>query len=174
LTTHDSWRSAVTAMLTSASTSPATKEQVALAGMVGLTLHGDEPRTVVAELLEDHLAPAIHGRHALPASEHQCSLLDDLCGDRGGPDRSSLTRRSASAWIRHYLTMSRLGALRELKLERGDVVDDLDRFVDGEGEVHEMRSRHTVSSIGDDGLVYFKGGNGRCSTPTRLRRVTDW
>lgn len=38
------------------------------------------------------------------------------------------------------------------------------------GQTHTYEDRMVVSSIGADGLVHFKGGNGQFSHPHRLRR----
>jgi hypothetical protein len=38
------------------------------------------------------------------------------------------------------------------------------------GEVRTYEDELVVSSVGADGLVYFKGGNGPCAHPHRLRR----
>jgi hypothetical protein len=40
------------------------------------------------------------------------------------------------------------------------------------GELHEYVSPPMViSSIGSNGLVYFRGGNGQCGWPSSLSRV---
>ena len=80
--------------------------------------------------------------------------------------------RVASAWIDYYLILRSVAALEELRLEAGDRVARLHSVTDPtSGEVHEYEDQLTVSSIGADGLVYFKGGNGQCAHPHRLRRL---
>jgi hypothetical protein len=37
--------------------------------------------------------------------------------------------------------------------------------------LHESLDYRIVSSVGSNGLVYFKGGNGQCGWPANLRRA---
>ena len=84
---------------------------------------------------------------------------------------AGLSRSVASAWIEHYLSVRAARALEELRLRAGDVVDHEHRHVDPTtGEMHVWFQRQTVSSIGRNGLVYFRGGNAQCGWPSQLHR----
>lgn len=148
-------------------TGPATEELLHLAETLGCT-HANEPRGVLVAIVEDHLAPVLHGAAPQPATEKQLAYLDGLGHDR----MSSGTSRSvASAWIDHYLSIRTVQALEQLELMSGDEVQVVHEFVDAEtGEVTRSDWTATVSSIGGNGLVYFRGGNGRCAWPSKLRR----
>jgi hypothetical protein len=87
----------------------------------------------------------------------------------------SLSKSLASAWINHYLAVRNADRLQELRLARGDRVVHQRTWVDhSTGELNNWSDRHVVSSIGARGLVYFKGGNGKCGWPTNLSRCDDF
>lgn len=155
---------------------PVAQEQLELAAQVGLPLAGDLPRGVAAAMLEEHLRSRIWGaprREGAPATEKQLEFLEVIAHDRLF-ERMPLSKRLASAWINHYLDVRNAKKLRELRLTTGDHVVHQRTTVDpGTGERHSWDDRHVVSSIGASGLVYFKGGNGRCAWPTSLSRCDD-
>ncbi len=146
----------------------ATDAQQALARTVSLTLTGDEPRTVVAALLDDHLQPAIHGTHPKPATDRQRQFLAEL----GGPqaDEPQLNRNIASAWIEHLLTLRTIEALIRLQPAKNDAVIAR-KVTNFEGQTTESLYFHIISSIGADGLIYFKGGNGQCARAGRVTKA---
>jgi len=127
-------------------------------------------------MLEDHLRPRIWAdatREAAPATEKQLNFLEALAHD--GPwRRSSLSKGVASAWIGHHLTARNAERLRELRLRAGDQVINARTWVDHDtGELHTLLDHFVVSSIGSAGLVYFKGGNGKCAWPSRLSHADE-
>ncbi|CAN5408295.1 hypothetical protein BH09ACT7_BH09ACT7_05090 [soil metagenome] len=154
--------------LLSASVEPATEAQLALAELLGFVLSGAEPRAVAAVLLEDHLQPKIWGKQPEPATEPQIALLARL--DAPQAHLPGLTKTSASAWIDHHLTLKTIEDLIRLRPAKNDamierrVTETLDRQL-------ESLTFRVISSIGADGLVYFKGGNGQCSRPHRLEKA---
>jgi hypothetical protein len=77
----------------------------------------------------------------------------------------------ASAWITYYLALRSIDFLSALRIESGDVVMRRHEWTDAiDGTDRTYENKVIVSSIGADGLVYFKGGNGQCAHPHRLRR----
>ena len=152
---------------------PATRDQQALAAEVGLALSGDLPHGVAAGMLEDHLLPRIWAdpaRGAAPATEKQVAFLENISDERPWK-RPPLTKRVASAWIDHYLTMRNAQRLRVLKIGSGDKVTKTEAWVNHlTGELQTLATDHIVSSIGASGLVYFKGGNGQCAWLSALSR----
>lgn len=163
--TYSDWREP--ARLLEAATGPARPEQLDLANRTGLVLEGHEPHGVVAVLLEDHLRPAIWGLEVEPATDRQRSFLSEL----GSPAavQTHLSKSAASAWIDYQLSLQTLGCLRALRLVAGDEVIKMHTWTDRvSGEIHHFNDRFIVSSVGANGLVYFKGGNGRCGWPSQL------
>lgn len=155
---------------------PVVPEQLRLAAQVGFPLARDLPRRVAAVLLEDHLRPRIWGvprRAEAPATQKQREFLEAIAHDRLF-ERTSRSKSFASAWISHYLAVRNAKRLRELRLAAGDLVVQQQTWLNHDtGELHNLTDRHVVSSIGAVGLVYFKGGNGRCAWPTNLSRCDD-
>jgi hypothetical protein len=151
-------------------TGPATNQQRDLARTVGLTLVGTEPRGVAAVLLEEHLQPLIRGRQSERATERQRAFLVEL-GSRVADD-ADLTKRAASAWIEHHLALRSIEYLKRLALARDDVVIKRTRWRHSEtGRLCETLDYAIVSSIGANGMVYFRGGNGKCGWPSSLARA---
>lgn len=148
-------------------TGPPTAEQLKLAAKIGLR-HVDEPRAVFAAAIEAWLRPTIWQKAPDPATERQLAFLDKLGHTQV---MAGLSRSVASAWIEHYLAIRTTRALKDLHLKAGDVVDHEHTHVDPtSGATHAWMQRQTVSSIGQNGLVYFRGGNGQCGWPSQLFR----
>lgn len=161
----DDWREPVQRL--EVATGPASDEQMRLASLLGVP-HDGEPFAVTAALLEDSLRPAIRREIPPSATPRQLEFLAELGHPESAP---SMTRGVASAWIEHYLARRTATRLRELRLRAGETVTCAKRYVDEEtGEMYEDRREATVSSIGANGLVYFKGGNGRCGWPSDITR----
>ena len=155
---------------------PVTEGQLTLGTEVGLSLVSDLPRGVAAEMLEEHLRPTIWAelkREPALATEKQLAFLEKIA-DVKPWKHVTLSRRVASAWIDYYLTVRNVEFLRKLKLRSGDKVARTEAWVDSlTGEIQTFTNDNVVSSIGASGLVYFKGGNGKCAWPSALSRVTD-
>ncbi|MEU3847508.1 hypothetical protein AB0E44_11035 [Micrococcus terreus] len=149
------------------SVGPPTDEQLGLALKVGYRFTG-ESRVVLASAIEAWLRPTIWQEQPYPATERQQEFLREL-GHTG--EVEELSRPVASAWIEHHLAARSAVALRKLRLRSGDTVDHEQRYVDPTTEeVHVWSEAQTVSSIGRNGLIYFRGGNGRCGWPSEIRR----
>lgn len=122
---------------------PVTEEQLALASFVGLHLYNDLPRGVAAAMLEDALRPHISGTspEAAPAdlqpTDRQMEFLREIAyGELW--TRAALSRRSASAWIGHFLAERTAHRLHEMQLVRGDRVLKTSSWVnEATGELHE-------------------------------------
>lgn len=158
---------------------PVAEGQIALASFVGLHLNDDMPRGVAAVMLEDALRSHISGTSAeaapadLQPTDRQMNFLRGIAHGELWT-RATLTRRSASAWIGHFLAERTAHLLREMQLVRGDRVIKTRSWVnEATGELHEWSQEHEVSSIGANGLVYFRGGNGQCGWPSSLTRATS-
>jgi hypothetical protein len=152
-------------------TGPATDRQRELAGLIGLTVLGTEPRDVVGVMLEEHLRPLIWGLEPARATDRQRDFLTELGASEA--DDAGLFKRTASAWIAHYLALRTIDCLRGLALVRGDAVIKRSTWRDPEnGRLHESLDYEVVASIGSNGLVYFRGGNGKCGWPSSLERAT--
>jgi hypothetical protein len=153
------------------STGPATDQQRGLASTIGLVLTETEPRGVAAVMLEEHLRPLIRGGgDSEPATDRQRDYLVEL-GSREADD-ARLTKRVASAWIGHHLAVRNAGYLRQLAPVRGDAVIKRSLWRNPEDRrLHETLDYAVVSSIGANGLVYFRGGNGTCGWPSLLTRA---
>jgi hypothetical protein len=147
-----------------------TVEQLALARQLGLALDGNEPHDVVAVMLEEHLQPTVWGTEPEPASVRQLSFLRDL----NAILPAGITKGMASAWIEYHLALKTIRSLEKLRLEAGDAVIKASTFRASLADSMRLFLEYfIVSSIGADGLVYFRGGNGKCAWPTSLRRATE-
>ena len=167
MATFADWREPVTLLEQRAG--PASSTQLALAALTGLDVR-DEPFDVAGAMLEDHLRPAIWGIEAVMATDRQRGFLEQLGGDVHRDP--AMSRAVASAWIEHYLRLRTIRSLRELMLSAGDAVTKHTTFVEpGTGKTAAHQSLGIVSSIGANGLVYFRGGNGQCAWPSSLTRM---
>lgn len=166
--TFPAWREPV--RLLEQSTGPATTQQRDLAKTVGLTLMGTEPWGVAAVLLEEHLQPLIWGREWESATDRQRTFLAKL-GSQVAND-AGLTKRTASAWIEYHLALRSIESLKRLALARDDPVIKRTRWRHPETKrLCETLDYAIVSSIGANGMVYFRGGNGKCGWPSSLARA---
>jgi hypothetical protein len=151
-------------------TGPATKEQRELAIKIGLPLTAAVPKGVAAAMLEDHLQPLIWGKMPEPATDRQRTFMVELGSDEF--DNARLTKQIASSWIEHHLAVRTISGLRRLVPVRGDAVIKRVLWRNPEdNQLHETLDYAVVSSIGANGLVYFRGGNGHCGWPSSLTRA---
>lgn len=157
-------------------TGPVAAKQRDLGAQVGFLLDGDLPRGVAAAMLEEHLHSSIWGigaQNPSPATLKQREFLEAIANGRSF-EPVSLSKNVASAWIGHYLAVRTADSLERLHLRAGDQVTHQSKLVDYDtGELHAWSDRYVVSSIGARGLVYFKGGNGKCGWPANLSRSSE-
>lgn len=146
---------------------PPTDFQLELAEWLGVDVE-DSTRWVAAARLEDAVSPAIEPDEEIePVSERQRQLADEL-----GLNVEDETSRVAYAKIGEEYYRRNKRALEESGLEPGDRVRKKFEFKRGD-EVHVFHREYTVSSIGDDLKVYFKGGGGKQAWPTELELAED-
>ena len=134
----------------------ATSDQRRLIDLLGLEIPKDMPQLVVAAKLRDHLADAI----ALPSptipGARALSRIEFLKEDHDG-NIEPQSNSEAEAWVDHLRLLRRVEHLERTKIEAGDIVE-----IPTEGLFAE------VSSIGEEGRIYFKGGYGAGSWPDLL------
>jgi len=124
------------------------------------------PWGVAAVLIESHVSSVVWGTTPKPVTKPQSGLLRQL-GHSGAVD----SRTIASAWIEHYYATRCADALKRWKPMRGDVVTlEHDRLDVATGELYRTTTEGAISSIGDSGLIYFRGGNGKCGWATHITR----
>lgn len=162
---HADWREPV--RLLRLSITPAAAHQLALATLVGCTLDADLPFNVATARLEEFLEPKIRGtNHAAAApTERQMRFLSELCPNFRVRDES---RAEISAWIGHCLALATITAHEKLKLKSGDVVQ-VSRSCRVICTAKTRPELTVVSSIGANGRVYLKGGNGAAAWPTEVQ-----
>ncbi len=80
-----------------------------------------------------------------------------------------------SMWVASARLQDELYRLNQLKLEELDLkLDDpvtVMQVYGIDGTTRTWEKRYIVSSIGDSGRVYFKGGNGNSAWPSQLKKV---
>ena len=151
-------------------TGPPTKELLSLTNSLEFS-HKHEPHGVLSALVEDWLRPVLHQQQSAPATEKQLNYLKTLTRSDANPN---MTRPIASAWINHHLALRTIHALNQLKLKSGDKVQVKKESVNPEtGEIVDIGGMFTISSIGANGLVYFRGGNGNCAWPDKIHKADD-
>lgn len=153
---------------------PTSRRLHELADLLGAEVNADDPELVSAGKLDAHVQQRIWGesksRANAPATDGQVTHLRSLKPDADG---LTLTLAEASAWIEVELARRTIAAHESLMLRSGDAVMVETTHVDTTtGEVTDIEwGPHVVSSIGRNGMVYFKGANGRCGWPSNQRRV---
>ncbi len=142
------WREACKVL--AEATAAATQKQQELGEILGKRIPPDVPRVVAAAILRVALAEELN-LQPQPVSYFSESRLKIL--HRKDLPISPQNEDEAAAWISYLRLLGRLECLLELKLCEGDIVETYD------GEVAE------ISSIGQDGRVIFKGGQGYGAWP---------
>jgi hypothetical protein len=168
--TYSDWQEPL--RLLELSIGPPTSRQRTLANQFGLLLNDDELYRVAGVMLEDHLMRLVWDESTVsePASERQRNFLRSL-GAVWIAQSGSLSKGVASAWIDHHLAVRTAEQLRRPRLKADDAV--IKRTISSKQldyiAVYETLEFYYVSSIGADGLVYFKGCSGKCGWPSWLR-----
>lgn len=158
------WRPALEAVR--ASLGPPSGELADLARRLDVEFERTWPAFVVAAAVRDRVDPLLHERPVQPPTEAQEDYLSTLSHEVGVVVNPPRTLREASGWIDFLLATRTAAVLAQMKPNRGDVVD---KFRVSEGG--ERGSRHVISSIRDDGLVYFRGANGYCGWASSLQMI---
>lgn len=140
---------------------------------------------MVAAILRDTLATPLGLDEPELASPRQVQYLIALRGEHAErPWLPELTRGTASAWIRYFLSRRTIAALEVLELRRGDLVLYRRKLYEPRladiGEEKLREETHVVSSISDCGRVNFKqthqpslglGRAARSAWPTNLALI---
>ncbi len=120
-----------------------TKNQKEIARQLGVRVVKSDSFNVVAAEIRDHVAIAIGDWKAADPTERQLEYAKSL-----GINVGKYSRRVISAKIEDELTKRNVKALKKLKLKPGDKVT----------LTEEVGIRyHIVSTIKDNGKIYFKG-----------------
>jgi hypothetical protein len=139
-------------------TGTATTRQTALAKKIGVNFPAGTPKLVAASILRVALTTELGLGLAQPvvdSTEHRLEALRRETNLAVNP----ANQEEAVAWMLYLWQVRRKRLLFALKPDIGDVV----RL--GDGDLCE------VSSVGDDGRVYFKGGRGYRAWPDLIEAV---
>lgn len=144
-----------------------TEEQKKIASLLSIDISTDSQKIASArirEVVEPAINPDVGYRSP---TQSQIELAQKLGLDISGD----------SLWVGYAKISEKLDelnqeAMERLQLQPGDWVKHT-HFVEYEGKHHRMQKKYQVSSIGRDGKVYFKGGNGNCAWPTQLEKIEN-
>ena len=154
-----------------------TPEQLATADQLGIQVSPDDTFAAVASAILERVGNAV-GCPPRVVSDHQRELADELEIDV--TDCASFW--SAFVRIQEAIQLSNLDAVRRMGLKPGDIVFKPDdpmeqRLKEALGErwesvAKEFPREYEVSSIREDGQVYFKGGSGQAPARYLEKRTT--
>jgi hypothetical protein len=153
LMTYKSWREAVKAL--AFATVPATPAQLELGRHTNIQISRHLPKIITAAMLRLALAEVLNLEPPHQISDRHKELLQTL-QRATDPPISPETEEEAVAWIIYLRLMRRRESLADLELNEGDVVETM------------MGDLAKVSSIGEDGRIYFKGGLGFGAWPDQI------
>ncbi len=155
---HASWEGAVAAMRRTIG--GCDNELLTFAAVVGVEIPGGLPRVVAVARVRTVVDSRLGGA-PLGCSDRQHEWLADLTAEVSTEIPDVYSAAEAHAWIQYFLLKQSIKALEELRLTKGDVVSR-----------HSSTDQYDeVSSIGDDGKVYFTGGRGAQAWPNQLTVV---
>ncbi len=152
-----SWRAAVRAI--EKLTGPVTRRQRRLATLAGIALPGKLPAIVAAARLREALSQDLHfgalvsTRVRYDTEEY---LADQWKEAKQKPPVIPTTQNEAEAWVEYLFLIKRRANLNRLRPHEGDIV------------ANSGGSYVEVSSIGENGRLYFKGGGGQGAWPDRV------
>jgi hypothetical protein len=143
---------------------PPTVHQIEIAAKLGIDISGDSQAVAAARIREQVELAIRPEKEYRSATSAQINFGKKLC----------LDLKDDSIWVASAKLQDELDRLNRLKLEElqlkaGDPVIKTET-VEVDGTVHTWETEYIVSSIGKNGRVYFKGGNGRSARPSQLRK----
>lgn len=141
-----------------AATESATLKQQKLGQQADTQIPPHLPKIVAASTLKLALADELNLPPPRPVSD-RCKARLKILRRRSDRSISPQTEEEAEAWITYLRFVRRRESLSKLKIKEGDIVKTKD------GELAE------VSSIGQDGRVFFKGGRGFGTWPDLISVV---
>ena len=155
---HASWEGAVGAIRRTIARCD--EDSQAFAASVGVELPESLSRLVAAarvrSAVDSHFGFAPRG-----STDAQYELMAELAATMSvGVPAADGSYEEAAAWIQWLYLKQRLQSLDQLRLAKGDVVSRI-----------ASTGRFEVSSIGDDGRVYFTGGRGAGAWPDQLTMI---
>ena len=152
-------------------------EQLAIADRLGIQMSPDDTFTAVASAILERVADAI-GCPPRVVSDRQRELADELEIDL----TDCASSWSAFVRIQEAIQLSNLDAVRRMGLKPGDIVfkpdDPLEQRMKEalderwESVAEQFPREFEVSSIREDGQVFFKGGNGQAPARYLEKRTT--
>jgi hypothetical protein len=154
--TFRSWRDAVKFL--TVAMQPITDVQQALAKHAGIRISRETPSIVASALLKVALATELHLTIESEIHEYLAQRIVELQEFGPGVIKPK-TFEEAAAWVDYLQLALRRTHLERLKIVEGDVVS------------LEDDSTAIISSIGEDGRVYFQGGKGYRRWPDLIRTV---
>lgn len=156
---HTSWPPVVA--LLKRQLGPPGDELLDIAARLDLMVPSDCPAIVLRAKISERLEPALFDRPARKSTAAQLRLLEELAEETRTTVHRPESSIVADAWIAVLVRRNRIAALEILQLNRGDLVEDKH---DGQTAL--------VSSIGRNGLVYFRARHGcSCARPSSLRLI---
>ena len=132
------------------------EEQVAFGRKIGLDLSTCTVRVAAAKI-EDIIDQNFWGKELGTPTEKQSELAAKF-----GYDISEETQRVGSAVIEDIMAQLNLELIEEQNLMPGDIVKN---------KWDPLHREYIISSIREDGLVFFKGGNGKRAWARNLIKV---
>ena len=132
------------------------QKQVAFGRKLGLNFKNCSPDVAIA-MVEDIIDKEFWGKKLDKPSDKQIAFAK-----RFGFDISSKTERVGSAIISNILTKLDLESIKKQGLAPGVKVRD---------KRDPLKEIYTISSIREDGLVFFKGGQGKKACARNLVKV---
>ena len=155
-----------------------TPEQLATADQLGIQVSPDATFAAVASAILERVGNAV-GCPPRVVSDRQRELADELEIDV--TDCASFW--SAFVRIQEAIQLSNLDAVRRMELKPGDIVVKPDdpmerRLKEALGErwesvAEQFPKEFEISSIREDGQVYFKGGTGQAPARYLEKRTTS-
>ena len=156
---HTSWEGAVAAIRRTIARCD--EDSRAFASSVGVELPESLPQLVAAARVRSAV-DSHFGVAPRKSTDAQQEIMAELAATMSvAIPAAADSYEEAEAWIRCLCLKQRLQSLEQLRLARGDVVS----------RNPSARRFDEVSSIGDDGTVYFTGGRGARAWPDQLTMV---
>ena len=144
-----------------------TEQQRSLAAFLEIDISEDS-QEVAAARIREAVEPAINPSKGYRSpTQNQIDLAHQL-----GLDISGDSFWVCFAKINEHLRDLHQKAHERLQLKPGDWVKQTQTF-DHEGIKHTTEKKYQVSSIGNDGKVYFRKGGGFSAWPSQLEKIED-
>jgi hypothetical protein len=136
-----------------------TEAQIQFGRRIGLDLAG-KSGGIARAMIEDAIHCQFYGRNDL--GEQTPKQID--LARKFGHDISTVSRRVGNAIIDDIMTQLNFEAIAGQRLAPGVVVTN---------KYDQLGRKFVISSITEDGTVYFRGGNGAKAWARSLTRVDD-